>query len=157
MCYETQDPFQHFSCRESSLIDIPNKLYTEEVSGHATLANKNRLVIFILLVPSLKARILYCKSRLFYQTTFSHIFLPKYKHVHVWRSNMGVVALRLRQWFAPSQWETSLQSNAVSHWLGAMYTLCFVHWISVTSIGLFSLWVDSSSAWWSRLGAMGIL
>ena len=26
---------------------------------------------------------------------------------------------RADSWFAPSQWQTSLQSNAVSHWLGA--------------------------------------
>ena len=28
-------------------------------------------------------------------------------------------AFRVESWFAPSQWETSLQSNAVSHWLSA--------------------------------------
>ena len=31
----------------------------------------------------------------------------------------GLVQYRADSRFAPSQWETSLQSNAISHWLGA--------------------------------------
>ena len=40
-----------------------------------------------------------------------------------WRDNAchGILAMECRDYslFGPSQWETSLQSNAVSHWLGA--------------------------------------
>ena len=35
------------------------------------------------------------------------------------RSNIDMYLFRANSRFAPSQWETSLQSNAVSHWLGA--------------------------------------
>ena len=39
----------------------------------------------------------------------------------VWFNMFGRSRLmRPATWLAPSQWETSLQSNAVSHWLGAI-------------------------------------
>ena len=34
-------------------------------------------------------------------------------------SSLGWIQIRDEYRFTPSQWETSLQSNAVSHWLGA--------------------------------------
>ena len=34
---------------------------------------------------------------------------------------------RADSWLAPSQWETSLQSNAVSHWLGANLESALMH------------------------------
>ena len=52
--------------------------------------------------------------------------------------NMDMVwYIRADSRFAPSQWETSLQSNAVSHWLGAnlesaLYIVILHTWCSVT-------------------------
>ena len=42
-----------------------------------------------------------------------------------------VLYIRADSRFAPSQWETSLQSNAVSHWLGAdpESALYMIYWI----------------------------
>ena len=42
--------------------------------------------------------------------------------------------------FAPSQWETSLQSNAVSHWLGTNLELALRHWLKNRKI--------CHSSWW---------
>ena len=38
--------------------------------------------------------------------------------------------------FAPSQWETSLQSNAVSHWLGANLESALLHCWYIWVIGI---------------------
>ena len=49
------------------------------------------------------------------------IIQRKYHHIRVYRTE---------SWFAPSQWETSLQSNPVSHWLGAnpeSAVISFIH------------------------------
>ena len=43
-------------------------------------------------------------------STESHLF---------WNVHIGKVYNRTNSRLAPSQWETSLQSKAISHWLGA--------------------------------------
>ena len=61
--------------------------------------------------------------RQFWITRLANIFNQKCinKHdVYVCKVNIwnGICACRAVSRFMPSQWETSLQSNAVSHWLG---------------------------------------
>ena len=48
-----------------------------------------------------------CRHILFYSTQLVRLHRPDFNKY------------RADSWRAPSQWETSLQSNAVSHWLGA--------------------------------------
>ena len=63
---------------------------------------------------------------------------------------------RADSWLAPSQWETSLQSNAVSHWLGAnlesallqivavIIPILLTHWGRVTHICVSTLTIMGS-------------
>ena len=47
--------------------------------------------------------------------------------------------------FAPSQWETPLQSNAVSHWLGAKFSISLVFIPHITiGIKMTCLWIFTS-------------
>ena len=67
---------------------------------------------------------------------------------------------------APSQWETSLQSNAVSHWLGAKlesalhkhWSYCSVHWNKwqinwheITLATLMSCWIINTNGYTTPL------
>ena len=55
---------------------------------------------------------------------------------------MGNMKIRADSRFAPSQWETSLQSNAVSHWLGA--NLESAMW-NLTKVNIFR---SQAIKWW---------
>ena len=73
--------------------------------------------------------------------SFVHNFFTFYKITKTY--------FRADSWFAPSQWETSLQSNAVSHWLGAnLESALYVDWwISYSYLSTqFSCWVTVSMA-----------
>ena len=59
------------------------------------------------------------------------------------------VGVRADSRFAPSQWETSLQSNAVSHWLGANLesALGVCHPCSCCSSAAAALWQGCQHPW----------
>ena len=64
-------------------------------------------------------------------------------------SQVGIIRFQPLMWcradprFAPSQWETSLQSNAVSHWLGANLesALLCISWNPVSAAFSWADWV----------------
>ena len=64
--------------------------------------------------------------------------------IHIFRVafGTGVIICRADSRFGPSQWETSLQSNAVSHWLGANQESALI-WIAMYKHG--SMWTTHRS------------
>ena len=55
------------------------------------------------------------------------------------RSWKGICNTRADFWLAPSQWETSLQSNTVSHWLGANLQSALQHGPVITPLRIYCL------------------
>ena len=85
------------------------------------------------------------------------------RSVHWSSGTLLVYHPRVASRLAPSQWETSLQSNAISHWLGANlesalpslihywglpasvgYSLCNIWWVTKSTVG-------SIPWWWKEL------
>ena len=59
-----------------------------------------------------------------------------HQHYKLWKSNNAVYSIRADSRLAPSQWETLLLSNAVSHWLGANLESALQHIGNVTVVAV---------------------
>ena len=62
---------------------------------------------------------------------------------------------RADSWLAPSQWETSLQSNAVSHWLGANLESDLLQIVAVIILILLTHWGRVTHICVNKLTIMG--
>ena len=67
----------------------------------------------------------------------------------IWRCPLSRGNLRDRSWYVPSQWETLLQCNHISHWLGAYLVM------TVSQSNLNSLW-PSDTIWHVSLNLVNI-
>ena len=83
------------------------------------------LLIMILIVFVLAIYVPILCTSFVYVMTAKYIWISMWiwKTMEIWNLNMALILAdiqyRADSRFASSQWETSLQSNAISHWLGA--------------------------------------
>ena len=69
--------------------------------------------------------------------SYNHIAIVLIKNMHAIVKQDPRIYFRADSRFVPNQWETSLQNNAISHWLGA--NLESAMYLNVTSAWLSSV------------------